>query len=130
MQVQQWEGNACPVGYGPRHRTECELVHRWIFPQHKDGAGLAKDQRVPRTDPATPTKEDAWPDITDPPADPKQHLACFRLQGQLVFQFASDQEKPWGWRTDGPCHPTTGWVVPPLPAGLVSSGKNILAQHQ
>jgi len=34
-----------------------------------------------------------------------------------------------GCRTDGPCHPTTGRVVPPLPAGLVSVGKTISGQY-
>lgn len=69
---------------GPGHCAGCTLIHHCIFSQHKDWAGPAKDQKVPRLDPATLAKEDARPDITDPPADPKQHLA-FLLAGTIGF---------------------------------------------
>lgn len=118
------------MGDGPSHCAGCALVHLCIFLQHKDGGGLAKDQKVPRPDPATLTKENAWLDITNPPADPRQHLSHFYLQGQLGFHLPATRRSPGDSGLMVTTILATRRVAPPLPAGLVSAGKNILAQSQ
>lgn len=65
--------------------TQSVHLYTRTFPQHEDWAELAEEQKVPRLDPTTLAEEDAWSDVTDSPADPKQHSAWFCLQGKLGF---------------------------------------------